>query len=179
MDKEKTVSASFSQQLVAVQAALRLHILLHLGDPMDTDDVLQATNLYLIERSATFNPDRGEFVAWAREMANHQIRKFRLEAKRERLVFDEDTMALMADEIAAEPPPPEDLRVDALRTCLAKLEPEQREHLFLRHIDGKSLPWLCEHFGTSYQGEASRLKRICKKLHDCIMGKVCEWGHAK
>lgn len=169
------VPISFSNELVAAQAALRLHILYHLADAAQTDDVLQETNLYLMQRWQTFDPARGKFIAWACEMANHQIQKFRLYANRERLVFDDEMVALLGEELAAEDPPPEDLRADALRACVRQLPADARERIRLRFVLDKSLPWLVEHYRTTYQAEASRMKRILHSLYSCVTRHACDW----
>ena len=104
----------FIFQLTSWQSRLYGYLVTLLGGVHDAHDVLQETNLVLWQKIPEF--EQGSvFGAWARRCAYFQARALLRHKKRDRHVFDDDLL----DVLAEEPPDqaaPEDREL-ALRDC--------------------------------------------------------------
>ncbi len=173
MPSADSVSNSFVIRFTQAQSALDNYIAARILNEADSKDVLQATNLYIWKNAASYDESR-PFLPWAYTMAKLQIRKYRLYAKRERLVFDEDVLEMLEGDCEAMPQ--EDARRDALEFCLKRLSAEDQERVRLRYIEEHSMSWIEHHFSTAANSESVRFYRIRERLRKCIMDRVCELG---
>ncbi len=170
MSRKKEITAEFMAALTEAQDALKNHISARIFNSADAKDVLQKTNLYIWERAETYNPTR-PFMPWAYEMANHQIRKFRLYAGRERLVFDEDVFAMISDEYDERPY--NDLRTEALEFCLARLSEADRKRVAMRYERRSNMTEIAKQFTSTPNAESVRIFRIREILRKCIVDRIC------
>ena len=88
----------FIEALTRHQAALEAFCHANLANREDAREVLQATCVKLWQKAADWNPDT-EFLPWAFTVARFTILSHYRDQKRDRLVFDEDVIKAMADEI--------------------------------------------------------------------------------
>ena len=88
----------FIESLTRHQAALEAFCHANLANREDAREVLQATCVKLWQKAADWNPDT-EFLPWAFTVARFTILSHYRDQKRDRLVFDEDVIKAMADEI--------------------------------------------------------------------------------
>jgi RNA polymerase sigma-70 factor (ECF subfamily) len=90
---------------------------------------------------------------------------------RDRLIFDEDVVAAMAQDtetVAAEL----EERRQALGNCLEKLPTEQRDILQAHYLTGRTVREIAEATQRSESGVKMILLRLREQLSDCIQRQI-------
>lgn len=167
MDKRAT--EQFVQQLTACQDRLYALIRSLMLDADAARDVLQETNLVLWRKSEEFEPGDDpavNFGAWACRVARFQVMAWARDRGRERMVFDEALLGALAESAQRQYGDSHDQR-RALRKCLGKLNPEQRQLIQLRY-EGTTVKALAQSLGKRANHVAQMLFRIRAALADCI-----------
>ena len=136
----------------------------------DADDVLQQTAIVIWRKFDQYDPETN-FMKWACVIARFEALAYRRKMARDRLVFREDVLELMADEGAGEV---ENRRAehDALETCLAAMPEKQRKFVTLAYTPGIKIKELAEEAGSSSASFYMRLKRLRHQLMECVEGKI-------
>jgi RNA polymerase sigma-70 factor (ECF subfamily) len=101
-------------------------------DFRDRDDVLQEIALAVVESFGSYDSSR-PFVAWAFGIARNQIGLYLRQRQRNRLVFDDQTIAHLAQAFEDLNPEPSLTRYDHLQDCLETLEARARTICQLRY----------------------------------------------
>ena len=161
----------FVYQLTDWQNRLFGYLVTLLGNLHDARDVLQETNLVLWRKMGDFEPGT-DFGAWARKCAYYQALAFLRDRKRDRHLFDDDLLALFADEESHSAP--DDERLLALRDCLARLPDRQRQLLSLRYREEIPVRQLATDFKKKESAMKMTLMRIREALHTCIESRLKE-----
>ena len=134
------------------------------------DDVLQEVAVSVIESFDRYDPKR-PFVAWALGIAQNQVGLYLRRVQRDRLVFDEATIACVAaafDATAAEP----SHKLEYLKDCLQGLENRARKLCDLRYRHDLKPAAIAELLGMTANSVAKALQRIREQLRDCIERKA-------
>ena len=162
----------FVQLLTSNQARLFAYILSLVGDPHRARDVQQETNEVLWRKSGEFA--RGtNFPAWMLRTAYYQVLAHRQRLGRERLVFDDELAAGLA-EAAAERNEAFEERQALLHECLEKLPDRQRELVRARYQEGYELPDLATRTQRSKEAVKQALFRARANLVDCVKSRMQE-----
>jgi RNA polymerase sigma-70 factor (ECF subfamily) len=171
-------SSEFIVQITRAQRQLHAFVLSLVWDPTDADEVLQETNLTLWEKAAEFDGSR-PFLPWAMRFAQLQALAWlkRSQRQRQRLVFDDALIQLLAEEAAADSAAFE-TRQHALATCLQKLPPVQRELIARRYEPESSVGAMAESLGITPKALSDRLRRIRRALLDCIQQTLAKEAFA-
>jgi RNA polymerase sigma-70 factor (ECF subfamily) len=156
----------FIVQLTAAQPSLWAYVFSLLPDHVAAQDVLQETNLTLWRKAADFQPGTS-FLSWASQVAYFHVLSHRRRQRRDRLLFNEDVLAYLAERQADRTAEPGD-RLVALRDCLEKLPQPSRKLLEERYAPGGSVKDLAEAGGRSVAAVSQLLYRIREKLLDCM-----------
>jgi RNA polymerase sigma-70 factor, ECF subfamily len=156
----------FIEALTRHQPALEAFCHANLANREDAREVLQATCVKLWQKAADWNPDT-EFLPWAFSVARFTILSHYRDRKRDRLVFDEDVIQTMADEIEEAAAGFDDRR-EALAKCMKKLEQRQRTLLYDHYTASQSLREIAEASGRSLSAVKMTLLRIRQQLSACI-----------
>lgn len=172
----KGVTGEFVSQITRSQRRLHSFILSMVWNPVEADDVLQETNLVLWEKAAEYDPSR-PFLPWAMRFAQWQALAWLKRHKRQRLVFDDDLVRLLADECAMDESVFEARRI-ALASCFQKLKPEQRELIACRYEPEASVNAMAEAAGTTAKAISDKLRRIRHALLECIQKTLSEGAMA-
>jgi RNA polymerase sigma-70 factor (ECF subfamily) len=161
--------ADFVSQLTAAQTSIYAAILVLLPDRVMVSDVLQMTNVTLWEKRKDFV--RGSsFVAWARRIARYHVLNERRKLGRERMAFDDVLFnelverQVARDQAATELPS----EVVALRQCLDKLEPAQRDVIEQRYAPGGTVQKIAQEREKSVAAISQLLYRLREILRNCI-----------
>lgn len=157
----------FVTHLTSSQSKLYAFILSLVIDPEQAKDILQNANVVLWEKSAEFKPGTN-FMAWAYKVAYYEVRAARKRFARENIVFDEDLLVGLADDVAKRNLDLED-RLDILQYCLNKLPTTHREIVRKRYADGKSIKDIASAISRTANNVAVLLHRTRVALLDCIM----------
>lgn len=138
----------------------------------DTADVLQQTALVLWRKFNQFDPDTS-FIKWACIVARFEALAYRRKVARDRLVFREGLLELIAEEGINEL----DLRTREhalLEKCLNRVQKKQREFLILAYTPGIKVKDLAKAAGSTSAAFYMRLKRLRHQLQHCIESKLSE-----
>jgi RNA polymerase sigma-70 factor (ECF subfamily) len=167
----------FVFQLTSWQSRLYGYLVTLLGSVHDAHDVLQETNLVLWRKCGEFRAG-SDFGAWARRCAYFQARAFLRDRKRDRHVFDEELLGMLAEEGGGA----EDLadpaeRELALRDCLSRLPQAQAELIRERYLEGSSIAQLGRRLGKGESALKMMLMRIRETLLVCMQSKWNEGAH--
>lgn len=135
-------------------------------DFSDRDDVLQETAVAVIESFQSYDHTR-PFAAWAIGVARNQVWLYLRRRRRDRLVFDDETVACLATAIA-EVAPEQSHRLDFLQNCLKSLEGRARQLFEFRYQSDLKPAAIAERVGLTANSVAKALQRIREQLKVCI-----------
>src|SRR5205814_1269039 len=133
--------------LTSHQSALYAAITALLGGVEGAQDVLQETNVVLLEKAAAYDSTR-PFVPWALTFARFQVLAWRKRQARDRLVLDEELFNVLADRLTREAAPPS-RQLDALEKCLHKLPGDWRQLVDARYLHGDPVQKIAAQLGRS------------------------------
>ena len=158
--------AQFVQLVTTAQRSLYAYVLTLVADPNATDDILQETNRVIWEKADQFEPGT-HFFAWASKIAYFQTLAYLKTRSRERLRFDDELLARLADEVSRRHDVLEE-RSAALRGCLNKLRAADRDLIRRRYEDGGSIAHVADTVGRTPQAIKQALYRIRGALLSCV-----------
>jgi len=145
-----------------------------LVNPADVEDVLQRTSMVIWRKADRFDPRRS-FFHWACGIAFNEVRNFLRVRGRNRLHFDPELVETLATEAEDE----DDLsraRLDALRTCMARLEKRQRRVLEACYSGASSMTDIAQGLGRSRDALYKQVGRLRTGLLDCIRRRLRREG---
>ena len=162
---DEDLDSAFVNEIAQSQRMMRAYLAKILANSSSTDDVLQESNKVIWVKRADWDPET-PFLKWAYRICYFQAKAFIRDMGRERLVFREELLEVLAEEH------PRDEsggpREQALIGCLQKLRQKDRK-LVLGHYDSKeNLGEVAVHLGVPANTLSQRLRRIRIQLHDCI-----------
>jgi RNA polymerase sigma-70 factor (ECF subfamily) len=166
-------SEAFVQLMTAHQGRLYAYVLSLLGDPDQANDVLQETNLVLWRTAGEFQMG-SNFRAWAFRIAHFQVMAHRQRQLRDRLVFDDEMLAVL-DPAARAVDETYEERQERLTACLEKLPEAQRDLLRQRYADGLSLQTIADRVRRTANAVAQTLFRVRRTLIECVT-RLAEGG---
>ncbi len=142
----------------------------------DADEVLQQTAIVIWRKFNQFDQET-EFMKWACVIARFEALAYRRKMARDRLVFREDVLELMADE-GAEEVSTRRAEHEALEECLGALPEKQRRFVTLAYTPGVNIKELAEEAGSTAAAFYMRLKRLRRQLMICVEGKTAPTENA-
>lgn len=135
-------------------------------DFRDRDDLLQAISVAVLESFASYDPSR-PFLGWAMGIAKNQVGTYLRERKRNRLVFDPETVERLA--VAFEQLEPDTTRkLEFLEECVAKLPGRARQLCNLRYQNDLKPAAIAPLLGMTPNSVAKSLQRIRDQLRQCV-----------
>ncbi len=163
---ERQQHQCFLRAFTANEPAIRAYVRRLVPSRADADDVMQEAAIILWEKFGEFRAG-ANFRAWAFGVARYKVLSWLRDKGRDRLVLDEDVVALLADESAGDEP-----RLDrqrrALEVCAGKLEPAQRELLMRAYQPDTQIQDVAAGSGRTVAGFYQWLHRIRRALLDCV-----------
>jgi len=174
MDAPKCQQEEFLQSLVKNQRRIFGFIHAMIPNLSDAEEVLQETCLVLWRKWDSFDSDR-EFLPWSLGIARLEVLKRLSRRRREGVVgLRED----LAEEIArllierTENLDNEQLRLDALKTCLEKLRDSDRELIERRYREKTTIRKVAHALERPESTVYQALARIRQQLFDCIQRRL-------
>lgn len=162
-------SAEFLGHILKCQRALRNYLYsLHPRD-QDIDDLMQETARTLWKEFERYDRTR-EFLPWAMRIGYFEVLRLRKKQNRDRLVFSEELVALLADERSSESS--NNAAQRALKDCLGKLDLRAREVLMARYGEETTVTELSVKRGTSVHRLYRQLDRTRNLVATCIRRKL-------
>jgi RNA polymerase sigma-70 factor (ECF subfamily) len=154
------------------QDKLYAFILSLVGHPGMADDILQETNIILWRKAAQFELG-SNFKAWMYRIAHFQMLTYMKKVNNSVLVFDSekipDLVAQVADSLEDY-----DERQQALRVCLKKLSPRQRDVIYRRYSSETSLETIAREVGDTVAAIKQVLFRTRSTLESCIRKSLAQ-----
>ena len=157
---------TFMRLLTRHDGALRYFVRTLLPTWDDVDEVMQDVSVAAWIKFDRFDPQT-DFARWAATIARYEVLNYRRTKARDRLVFDEDLILLIAEECQEEFGSGEEER-QALDGCLDKLPSQQRELLLRAHAEGQKIKLMAEEIGVSPSALYKTLSRLRLTLLRCI-----------
>lgn len=158
--------AEFVELFTKHQRRLFLLILTQIPDPIEAEEILQNVNVIIWKKCGQFLPGTN-FLAWAATIAHFEVLKYRSQRARERLVFSEEFLANVAQEVAERSDELERRRL-ALKDCIEKLRSDDRTLIEQRYAPGETGKHLAERIGRPSNSVYQSLGRIRRTLWECI-----------
>jgi RNA polymerase sigma-70 factor (ECF subfamily) len=162
------------QDLVALmtqfQGRLYAYILSLLGDVNAANDVLQETNIVLWKESRQYVPGTN-FKAWSFRVAHFQCMAYRQKQLRDKIVFNDDVVAVLAVE-SKELDDRYEQRAVALERCLEQIQPRSREALRLRYAEDLAVYDMARKMDRSPNAVSQLLFRARQWLIECVKREV-------
>lgn len=156
----------FTALLVSAQPSVRAYILSLLPHPADAEEVLQAASIVAWKKFDSLADESG-FTPWLCGIARLEVYTHRRSRRRDRLVFSDRLLGLMAEEAEEDADHLADER-DALHECIERLSEPDR--LLLRQCmsGGAKLNDLARQSGRSANSLYKWLNRMRAALLGCI-----------
>jgi len=156
------------EELTASQSRLYAYIFSLTQDANAAWDLLQETNRVLWSRAQHYDA-RLAFMPWALKHAYNQVRSWRKQQQREKLVFrDEATLVEVERAMSLRLISQDDERSIALEHCVERLSENQRQLVHRFYHDGTSLTEIAESQSTRANTLSVMLHRIRSTLAECI-----------
>ena len=156
----------FVQLLTSNQSRLYAYVLSLLGDRTQAEDVMQETNAVLWRKANDFKLGTN-FGAWMLKVAYLQVMAHRRKITRDRLVFDDDFLADIADDAQQQSERHEE-KQRLLADCIGKLNERYQNLIRRRYTEGATLESMAS---QSHQSEGSikqALFRARNALIECV-----------
>lgn len=139
----------------------------------DLDDLFQQTALTLWREFSNYDPSR-DFLPWALRISYFEVLRLRKKQSRDRLVFSDDFIELLASDAAEDPAALVGPHRHALDTCLGKLDSLSREVLMARYSENATVSSLA----TTHRISIHRLYRMLDSARSSLVACVRRQLHA-
>jgi RNA polymerase sigma-70 factor (ECF subfamily) len=160
----------FIRLLTDVQSIIESYVRVLVPNQAAARDIVQESNLTIWKKAEEFQMGTN-FAAWAVRIAYFEVLKYRRSVGREKLVFDDDVVNLLADR-NAELLDSSKEREAVLQECLQNLSAGNRSLLRQRYVDGTSVKRIAELQGKSQGSISQTLYRIRESLSACVTRKL-------
>ena len=164
--KRPEPSFEFVQLLTTHQSRMFAYILSLLGNRTQAEDVMQETNAVLWRKAHEFKLGTN-FGAWMLRVAYFQVMAHRRKITRDRLVFDDDFLADIADDAQQQTERYEEnqrLLVD----CIGKLNERYQKLIRRRYTEGATLKSMASQSDQSESSIKQALVRARNALVECV-----------
>jgi RNA polymerase sigma-70 factor (ECF subfamily) len=156
------------KELVEVQFTLFSYICALTAHSQDARDILQETNLRICKQAEKYDPSR-PFIKWAKTLAFYEVMTYRKKRQRNWLVFEDDVLDTVAEQIEDGGKALEiERNFKLLEGCIGKLPATLREVVEARYREGGSLRTVAQLFGRSTNAVKLLLVRARRALFDCV-----------
>ena len=170
-DSQSDNREEFTREFTRHQRNIYVFIRSLVSNASDADELWQQTNLALWRKYDSFQPG-SNFRAWAQKVAffeitNHYARK------REASNFDASVLEALASEVEKRSLHYEH-RLEALRMCIDKLRPHDRELIEAKYATNPTAKDLGQRFGRSAKAIYKALARIRTALLECVQRRLTQ-----
>lgn len=172
----EAVHEVFARLYSANQQSLYRYVITLVLRHDDAMDILQEASVAILRKMNTYDHGR-PFLPWARRFVYLEVLRYRKNNARSPAMFDNTVLEQLSQDVQAAEPLLESRRT-ALRHCMAKLAPKQRELLHLRYSEDTNIKDIAEATGQSVHTLYDRLKRLRAALMECIGRQIRKQGTA-
>lgn len=162
--------SEFVRLLVRYDRVLFRYIRSAIPDWDDAEEVLQQTAATLWEKFPEYDAQRG-FLSWAMGITHFEVLNYRREFARNRLVFGDELLELLAV-VHHEQSSMLEAQRAALDECLQHVDSEGLQLLRRRYCDSKSVGALADELGKTAKSLYRRLDRLRIMIEKCVEGRM-------
>ena len=137
------------------------------------DDVLQESSVVMWRKLDQIAEEDG-FLPWAKVIVRYEALKVQQKRVRDRHVFSEDVLQLLAAEEDGEPAEALQSEWKALNHCLGKLSEAERELVMAPYSGRGRITEMAEQSGRSVNSLYKRIGRLREKLGICVEHQLLE-----
>jgi len=165
-------AGAFVQLFTVHQRSVHAYISTLVPSSADADDIMQETGLTLWQKFEEFDPQR-DFFRWACGIAFVAVLRYRRRTAKDKLWFNEEILQLISSDLL-ESDDARDLRRQALRECMKKLDSRERHCIDARYAAGSSVEAVARDLGRPANAVYRMLSRVRDKLFDCINRSISQ-----
>lgn len=163
---------AFVEQFARSEQQIRAFVRSLLPPWADVDDVMQDVGLACWRKFSDLEKNE-DFPRWACVVARFEVLKHRRKHARDRLVFSEETLALLSDVEVTRLEHRQRERV-AIEACLQKLRLAERTLVLSVHTPGASVARIAEETGQQAKRLYRKVSAIRGMLRDCMRQRLAE-----
>lgn len=167
-------TSGFLALILESQGDLRNYLFSLHPHAQDLDELFQETSIKLWQTFDEYDRQR-PFLPWALRIAYFQVLRFRKTRSRDRLVFSNEMIELLADEAPAARQ--SDVIRSTLNDCLEKLTPRAREVLLARYGHQTNIAAVAENSRQSVHALYRILNRARSQVTTCLRRQLALEGH--
>lgn len=160
----------FVLNVIDAQTRMYAYILSLVLDRDRARDILQQTNLVMLQKESEFVPGTS-FLAWAYKVAFYEVLADRRNRQRDKHLFSDELLGLIATRSSVMSHSM-DARMHALEQCLNQLQPRQRELIVERYRPDGSVATLANRLDKTPAAVSAMLYRIRTALLECVERKL-------
>lgn len=174
MDDGKSQHEQFIRLFLEVQPRIYGYLRTMIFNRADAEDVLQDVASVLWKKFDEFQPGT-QFDHWASTIAYNQVMSYLQKRRRDRLVFSDDVLALIADRAATESTTLDKFQ-DTLQECLDELSEQDKQLIHLRFEPQATNRNVAIAVGRSETAVSRALHRIYAMLLNCVQRRTDSIG---
>ena len=168
----KADAETFVQLFSLHQRSVHAYISTLVPGSADADDIMQETSIALWQKFQEYDPQR-DFFRWACGVAFIAVLRHRRSTAKDKLWFNEELLESISTDLM-ERKDMLDLRRQALRECIKKLDSRQRQFIDARYRAGSSVERVAREVGRPAYTVYRILAKIRDNLFDCITRNVSQ-----
>lgn len=179
MEQQELSSApdpEFIDLFVKSQRRLYLFLLTQTASPQAAEEILQNANVVILSKWQSYQAGTN-FLAWGYRIAGLELLKYRHQAKKRHLQFDEGFINTVAAAVEKLNDNNEERR-QALSACLGKLREADREIVRLRYQTGGDGKLMSEKLERPVNSIYQSLGRIRRALLECVERELATVGRS-
>ena len=158
--------------LTASHDKLLGYLLSLLGRWHDAQDVLQRASVLMWQKYGSFESGT-DFMAWASTVCFYEAKVFQRTASRSATHFDDDLLALLAEE-RSEDLKRQERRIEVLEACLDSLRDDDRRLLRASCAGHGDITALAARMGRAPRTLWNKLAILRRLLADCVISRLQE-----
>lgn len=158
--------------LTASHDKLLGYLLSLLGRWHDAQDVLQRASVLMWQKYGSFESGT-DFMAWASTICFYEAKVFQRTASRSASHFDDDLLALLAEE-RAEDLKHQEQRMEALDSCFESLREDDRRLLRASCAGHGDITALAARMGRAPRTLYNKLAILRRLMADCVVNRLQE-----
>ena len=166
MNQPTQPDSEFTALWVKAQPTVSSYIFSAIRDTHRAEDLLQDVAGAAVAEFAEYDRDR-PFLNWVLGIARFRILNYYRSERRDRLVFDQDTLVALADAHESIESS-EGERRHALRECLKKTHERGRRTLTMRYVENLSVKSIADRMETTPNAISLLLYKVRAALAKCI-----------
>lgn len=164
--KENKNKLKFNKLLIDAQAQLLSFIFSLIPHKQDAEDILQKTNLILIQKQEEFNPKLGSFKTWSFNIARYQVMGHKTKYSRSKIFFSNELTEALADQ--AIDYDESQIQQNALNKCYDRLPEHMKKIAELRFKKELNMKEISSCTNRPIGAISATLFRIRQNILGCI-----------